>query len=218
MICLFLGISKAFAQSPDFSKIKIDSVRSDSGTKQGLVDLQLEDQVTFYISSTDSNGFVTGNLRLYVNGIVLPDYRPTHARAEKVVFRFFESDTLRGALKQYINSWGVHNTQVRLSFGDKKGNHVMVEEQNVDIEFDPNYTARSWIGRIIIVLMVLGFFFLVRKNYFIKSVGSTKYSLSRSQLAWWTMIIICCYIALWSDSGVLVELSADTLILIGISA
>lgn len=153
-----------------------------------------------------------------MNGIVLPDYRPTHARAEKVVFRFFESDTLRGALKQYINSWGVHNTQVRLSFGNKKGNHVMVEEQNVDIEFDPNYTARSWIGRIIIVLMVLVFFFLVRKNYFIKSVGSTKYSLSRSQLAWWTMIVICCYIALWSDSGVLVELSADTLILIGISA
>ena len=32
------------------------------------------------------------------------------------------------------------------------------------------------------------------------------------------MIVICCYIALWSDSGVLVQLTADTLILIGISA
>ncbi|WP_286744713.1 hypothetical protein [Roseivirga sp. UBA1976] len=32
------------------------------------------------------------------------------------------------------------------------------------------------------------------------------------------MIVICCYIALWSDSGILVPLSGDTLILIGISA
>ena len=217
-LCLFIGMSSSQAQTVDFSQITIDSLVTDSGTRKNLSFVQLEDQLTFYISSPDSTRLLTSELMLYVNGVALPDYRAMHAREHEVVFRFFESDTLRGALKEYINSWGVHNALVRLSFGNKKGNQVLVDEQNADIEFDPNYATRSWIGRIIIVIMVICFFFLVKKDYLIKSVGFTKYSLSRSQLAWWTMIVICCYIALWSDSGVLVELTADTLILIGISA
>ena len=105
-----------------------------------------------------------------------------------------------------------------MSFGNASGEHVHIDSSNMTIDFDPNFDIRSWIGRGIIVLIIIVFFILVRQNSFLKAVGSSKYSLSRVQLAWWTMVVICCYIALWSDSGILVPLTTDTLILLGISA
>lgn len=179
----------------------------------------MEDLIQFEIIKPDTIKLREPHqLFLFVNGYRLSPYTAKYITEKSVVFELFESEALRNLLKRDINSWGVHEAKVRMSFGNETGEYIHVDSANMTIDFDPNFESRSWIGRGIILLITIFFFVLVKQNAFLKSVGSTKYSLSRVQLAWWTMIVICCYIALWSGSGILVPLTTDTLILLGISA
>lgn len=202
-----------------FSQIIITSVENLEPSRLGNTEVYLDDFIKFSIDNPDSVELKEPqSLFLYINGHRLSPYQANYITKNRVVFQLFPSDTLRGLMKKEINSWGEHEAKVRMSFGNATGEHVQIEKPNVTIDFDPNFTVRSWIGRGIILLIIFMFFVLVKRNYFLKAVGSSKYSLSRVQLGWWTMIVICCYIALWSDSGVLVPLTTDTLILLGISA
>ena len=213
------GFSKNLqAQNSPFDLIEIDSLINLTAQRGGD-EVYLNDLIEFKIKRPDSVKLPPPQeLFLYGNGYRLSPYQAKYTTGQSVVFQLFEADTLRGLLKKEINSWGIHETELRLSFGDASGNHVHMEESNARIDFDPNYAIRSWIGRAIILLVIIGFLSLSQKIHFLKDIYSGKYSLSRAQLGWWTMIVICCYIALWSDSGILVPLTSDTLILIGISA
>jgi len=217
-VALIVLSGQSFAQD-GFSQITISSVQNLEPGKSGAKEVYLDEFIKFDISKPDTLLLKEPqNLFLYINGYRLSPYQANYITKNSVVFQLFPSDTLRGLLKKEINSWGEHEAHVRMSFGNAVGEHIQIEEPNITIDFDPNFAVRSWIGRGIILLIVFMFFILVKRNYFLKAVGSSKYSLSRVQLGWWTMIVICCYIALWSDSGVLVPLTTDTLILLGISA
>ncbi|WP_420384678.1 hypothetical protein [Roseivirga sp.] len=207
------------AQQSAFDQIKLISVKNLESNRPATDEIYLEDLIEFEISKPDSIRLrEPQELFLYINGYRLSPYQAKYVTSKSVVFELFATDTLRGLLNRDINSWGIHEAKVRMSFGNKEGEHIHLDESNIIIDFDPNFDLRSWIGRGIIVLVIVVFFVLVRENSFLKAGGSSKYSLSRVQLAWWTMIVLCCYIALWSDSGILVPLTSDTLILIGISA
>lgn len=219
LLAMLIIYGHADAQNSDFNRIIIKSVQNLDPDRTGTQEVYLNDLIQFNIEKPDSIQLrEPQNLYLYINGYRLSPYQAKYITKNAIVFQLFESDTLRGLLNREINAWGIHQTKVRMSFGDEVGQHVHIEQANMTIDFDPNFIIRSWIGRGIILLIVFVFFLLVRRNYFLKAVNSTKYSLSRVQLAWWTMIVICCYIALWSDSGILVPLTTDTLILLGISA
>jgi len=207
------------AQNTPFDKIKIVSIKNLEAERPNAQEVYMEDLIQFDITKPDSIKLrEPQDLYLYINGYRLSPYQAKYITEQSIVFQLFESDTLRGLLNRDINSWGIHEANVRMSFGNSTGEHVHIESTNITIDFDPNFEVRSWIGRGVILLIIIVFFILVKQNSFLKAVGSTKYSLSRVQLAWWTMIVICCYIALWSDSGILVPLTTDTLILLGISA
>ena len=207
------------AQTSSFNKIKIVSVKNLEEKRPNAQEVYIGDLIQFQIEKSDSIELrEPQDLYLYINGYRLSPYQAKYITDKSIVFQLFESDTLRGLLNRDINSWGIHETRVRMSFGNASGEHVHIDSANMTIDFDPNFAIRSWIGRGIIVLIIIVFFILVKQNSFLKALASSKYSLSRVQMAWWTMIVICCYIALWSDSGILVPLTTDTLILLGISA
>lgn len=206
------------AQDSFFDRVEIDTLINLTANRENG-EVHLNDQIEIKIKNPDSLSLPPPHeLFLYGNGYRLDPYQARYITNHSVVFQLFEADTLRGLLKKEIDSWGIHETDIRLSFGDVSGNHVSLEASNATIDFDPNYSVRSWIGRAIIILVIIGFLSLSQKIHFLRDINSKKYSLSRAQLGWWTMIVLCCYIGLWSDSGILVPLSTDTLILIGISA
>ncbi|MEC7755266.1 MAG: hypothetical protein VYB44_14655 [Bacteroidota bacterium] len=209
------------SQTPQsaFQHINLKSVQVLEPGRGNPQEVFMDDLIEFRFEKPDSLALrEPQELFLYINGYRMTSFPAKYVTNNSVVFQIYEADTLRGLLSREINSWGVHEVKVRMSFGNSSGQHIHMDEANILIDFDPYFPIRSWVGRGIILLIIFVFFSLVRKNYFLKGINSTKYSLSRVQLAWWTMIVICCYIALWSDSGILVPLSGDTLILIGISA
>lgn len=216
---LFASKVQSQTQPSIFQHIDLKSVQVLEPASGNPHEVFMDDLIEFRFEKPDSITLrEPQELFLYINGYRMTAFPAKYVTNSSVVFQVFEADTLRGLLNREINSWGVHEAKVRMSFGNGSGQHVHIEEANILIDFDPYFPIRSWVGRGIIVLIILVFFRLVQRNYFLKGINSTKYSLSRVQMAWWTMIVICCYIALWSDSGILVPLSGDTLILIGISA
>ncbi len=201
-----------------YDKVSISEIHGITDERSGSTTVQIRDQIEILLNNPDSVELNDYSLFLYIDGQRLPTNRTMSVEDDRIVFILHETDTLKSLLFEYINSWGIHERKVRMSFGDKDGNHVHIEAPNITINFDPYYSIRSWIGKIIIVIVIVCFGFLVKRNSFLKADGSDKYSLSRTQMGWWTIIVICSYIALWSDSGILVELTPDTLILLGISS
>lgn len=219
LLLLFYSNAQSQTQQSIFQHIDLKSVQVLESNRGNPQEVFMDDLIEFRFKKPDSIALrEPQELFLYINGYRMTAFPAKYVTNNSVVFQIYEADTLRGLLDKEINSWGVHEVKVRMSFGNSSGQHIHLEQANILIDFDPYFPIRSWVGRGIILLIIFVFFKLVHKNYFLKGINSGKYSLSRVQLAWWTMIIICCYIALWSDSGILVPLSGDTLILIGISA
>jgi len=73
------------------------------------------------------------------------------------------------------------------------------------------------------VLLLAGFFVLAIKSDLLKdstqdtSIKKKPYSLSRTQLAYWTVIIVIAYVFIWVVTGELSPISGSTLVLLGIS-
>ncbi len=201
-----------------YDKISFKEVRNVSDGRSGTNVVRFGDHVEFLVNNPDSVELIDFEFNLYIDGQRLPTYVPISVENDRFIFVLYELDTLSNLLQASINSWGVHNREVRMSIGDSSGNHVHVRKPNITIDFDPHYSYRSWLGRGVILLVIFFFFRLVKRDTFLRDHKTGKYSLSRSQLAWWTMIVLCSYIALWSDSGILVVLTTDTLVLLGISS
>ena len=202
-LVLFCSCLTAFSFQ-DFSdvsqSITISEVHGITDERSGSTTVELNDQIEFILNNPDTVNLNKYSLFLYIDGQRLPTNKPLSVESDRVVFTLHETDTLKSLLMEYVNSWGVHTRAVRMSLGDANGSHIHIEIPNITIDFDPYYSVRSWIGRIIIVLVIMCFFLLAKKNFFLKAVDSDKYSLSRTQMGWWTLIVICSYIALWSDS------------------
>ncbi|GAA3620680.1 hypothetical protein [Flavivirga jejuensis] len=70
------------------------------------------------------------------------------------------------------------------------------------------------------ILMVFVGLYLARKTDLLKdqSTSSEKpYSFSRSQLLWWTLIILCCFSIYYGTVGEIQKINKSSLILLGIS-
>ncbi len=76
------------------------------------------------------------------------------------------------------------------------------------------------IGSVIgIVILLLAFYFLARYSDILRDETTNinaSYSLSRSQLAFWTIIIVCSYVFIWAVTGELPHITGSTLILLAI--
>lgn len=70
-----------------------------------------------------------------------------------------------------------------------------------------------------ILIVLIGMYMAAKTNLLkdISQVDPKPYSFARSQLFWWTLIIICCFSISYGSTGEMPELSKSCLVLLGIS-
>lgn len=114
---------------------------------------------------------------------------------------------------------GKTTVPVRMSFGFRNGQFIQVNAPNLKLElFSKGW---MWVGVILIILMLVMLLILAKRSDILKTKvleGQTdsKYSLSRTQMAWWTFIITASFIYLWVVTGDMV-MTTQALLLMGIS-
>lgn len=70
------------------------------------------------------------------------------------------------------------------------------------------------------ILIILVGLYMAAKTNLLKDISDLTpkpYSFARSQLFWWSLIIVCCFSISYGSTGTMPELSASCLILLGIS-
>ncbi|WP_321945386.1 hypothetical protein [Paraburkholderia sp. J10-1] len=115
-------------------------------------------------------------------------------------------------------------TEREIAFGvsDEAGNEIPVMDGTQTFRWSPVWKMIA--GGAVFVAVIFIFVLLARQTALLRDVGSTTsvplnrrtFSLARTQMAWWTLIIVGSYIYEWLASGVMPPLSAQALALMGI--
>ena len=108
---------------------------------------------------------------------------------------------------------------VKVSFGEVDGKFIEVNHPNLQLEFYPKWDL--FLGITCSLLLGLALIWLGRTTNLLRvvntnSIKNPAYSLSSTQMGWWTFIIVTSVGFLWIVNGELV-LSSQALILLGIS-
>jgi len=118
--------------------------------------------------------------------------------------------------------FGVPTREVLISVADSKGeflNRDPVAKANFKLNiFDPIKVTGGWILNALVFIAFL--YFCIRLGM-IKDSGTSQkgtFSLSRTQLAWWTILVFTAYVYLVSVTMDVNHLNTSTVILLGISA
>lgn len=163
-----------------------------------------------------SNG--TRWVTLYLNDMPMNLYPLFPSKGDSVLIFRLERDTFSE------KGWDVfydyprkHIESIPLTVGLDNGFRIPTDVQNFKFEVS-NYTMIYIISGILF-LLTIGFIQLVRKTPILRdgSRPDAPYSLSRAQLAFWTITIFFAFVDIYAITGDLPELRTSTLILLGIS-
>jgi hypothetical protein len=111
-----------------------------------------------------------------------------------------------------------------INFGvsDENGKDISAANPGMTFIWSPEW--KSWAGGIVFVIVLLLFVLLGAFTSLVRDVGRAvsvpfkqrTFSLARTQMAWWTLIVVGSYIYEWIASGTMPPLSAQALALMGI--
>ncbi|MGQ0826944.1 MAG: hypothetical protein ACT4ON_00980 [Bacteroidota bacterium] len=157
---------------------------------------------------------------LYVNGIPQRGIKAINKNASKkeMVFKLLRTKDDDDLLNSYYNLKSPYQ-QVQLSIGNEQGTITDTKTFTI-VLYNP------WIlgaGCFLILLLLVSFFYLNYRLPIIKDQNhlpnnQRPYSLSRTQLAWWSIIILASFIFLICVTGELYTITGSAVILLGISA
>jgi len=157
---------------------------------------------------------------LYVNGVPLKGIKPINKNASKkeMIFKLLRTKDDDDLLNSYY-SLGSPYKQVEISIGNEQGNITDTKTFTI-VLYNPWVLG---IGCFLILLFLITFFYLNHHHPIIKDESpldqkSKPYSLSRTQLAWWSIVIISSFIFLICVTGELFTITGSAVILLGISA
>jgi uncharacterized integral membrane protein len=118
---------------------------------------------------------------------------------------------------------GTHTgREVIFGVSDETGEEIPVTDGTQTFQWSPAW--KMWAGGLVFLAVILIFAMLARASALLRDVGSTTsvpldqrtFSLARTQMAWWTLVIVGSYIYEWIASGTMPPLSAQALALMGI--
>ncbi|MBN3753689.1 hypothetical protein G3N95_12125 [Paraburkholderia sp. Tr-20389] len=112
--------------------------------------------------------------------------------------------------------------QIDVGVSDESDKDIAVSGASAQFVWSPLW--KLWAGVFAFVVVVALFVYLGAKTSLLRDVGSSTsvdfnkrtFSLARTQMAWWTVIIVGSYIFEWIASGTMPPLSAQALALMGI--
>lgn len=175
-----------------------------------------------------TNGIVFQNLVMTMDGIALPEL-PAYtigSHSGLVMFEFSFPHLTASHRKQLYNLNGKAAKEVLI--GLKVGEGVSLTYPLQATIYFSSLEYWGVVGLCLIGLFIAFFIALIFKyKSFVKDgvsglnitdQFSATYSFSKSQLAYWTFIIVCCFIYIWALTGDYATINSTGLILLGISA
>lgn len=166
------------------------------------------------------NDSFDGPYILYVNGVPQKGIKAINKNAsqKEMVFKLLRTKDDDDLLNSYY-TLGSPYKQVQLSIGNEQGNITDTKTFTI-VLYNP------WVlgaGCFFILLIIISFFYLNYRWPIIKDQNAfpnnqKPYSLSRTQLAWWSIIILTSFIFLICVTGELYTITGSAVILLGISA
>ena len=159
-----------------------------------------------------------GQIILYINGEPMWDI--TLNNIDRIHHDFiFYLNRHSIPLKQFYPYFTYINTEIPviLSIGFKNG--IMLNAQNTELNMKYVTTWALWLILVLVAIIVSTFVYLAYNTNLIR-IGKTKktqFSLSLTQLLFWTIVIAASYFYIWIATQEMVALTGSTLILLGIS-
>ena len=127
-----------------------------------------------------------------------------------------------------------HQSHVKLYVGQSLSSRVQILSKDVDdgkflLIIDEYRQARVWFSVVAIVLILLFLVLAMNKGgleFLRDDIGSKRmpagftapYSLSKTQFAFWTIVVLFCFFYVWILKGTTIEITGNVLALLGISA
>ncbi|CAD6556748.1 hypothetical protein LMG27952_06184 [Paraburkholderia hiiakae] len=107
---------------------------------------------------------------------------------------------------------------------DKDGNELAAEDSKFRFVWAPIWKIGVGLGAIAVVIFL--FVWLGAQTALLRDTGANTsvpyeqrtYSLARTQMAWWTLIIVASYIYIWIATGTQPEFTAQAISLLGLNA
>ena len=169
-----------------------------------------------YLESNSTN--TIDSLILFINNIPLVGIHPQtiafSGDTAKLVFLFDRKSQSVGKLHPYFYTI-LKPIKVALSVGL---NEQTPMTSNVMIELHYVGKIFMFIAIILCVLILVSVFLLAKYSNMIRTAStSSQYSLARSQLAFWTALVSCSYIYLWTLTCEAPYMPTSVLILLGVS-
>jgi len=184
--------------------------------------------------NTDTSSLV--NKFVYLNNVPIGKLNLfCKVKSHPAIYQFKLENTLspKDSLKGLFNPKGkAVSPYVILSIGNTLDDRKIVESQ-FSLIFDHNRFRREIVTLFLAVILLVLLALIFRKSRFLilkdaSDIGKTDpkgnkitnptFSLSRTQLAFWTIVILFTYLYIWGCTGNQIHITASVLFLLGISA
>ncbi|MCD4792297.1 MAG: hypothetical protein K8R54_03625 [Bacteroidales bacterium] len=138
-------------------------------------------------------------------------------------FKLNKIDEDEDTVSNYINPKNRSQVSVDLFIGTSNKNKELIHK-NFKLVFDEKKLMREWWSGITIIILMFFIIFIINKNRRsilrdnVNNKENPPYSLSRTQMAFWTIIVLFAYFVIWCNTGVQIEITPQVLALLGISA
>ena len=165
----------------------------------------------------------SGDLWIYIGIVRICKLNPVKDDSELYSFKLEKVVEQDDTLSKHLNPKNKSEISVKLSIGTDKDNIKPIAD-NFIIVFDKDKKSRGWwSGITIFVIFFISIYIFTRKNCKILRDQGTQlekppFSLSRTQMAFWTFIILIAYFCVWWNTGGIIQITGQVLALLGISA
>lgn len=216
--CILIAPQSIFAYN-QYDKLKFDSTKI---TKDSIVSVQnlgdqrdsikIKDIIAIKVStSTNIDSLET----LYVNGIPVPKLKPWKINYSQMTLYFRLDENVQDILLKFLESNPFEKSILTVHFG--LGNkHKYINNTNLPLYVEVRQKiSQWWIWFATIVLVILALAGL--KYNILKDDNNLYYSLGRTQLFYWTMLVLIAYISICLKTDSLPDLPLSVLAILGIS-
>jgi len=194
--------------------------------------LKSNSDIRMVVKHLDKTTTPLENLRLSLDGVILPTIAPiSHIysledSSTTLIFRMKRDSLAYWEMiyrRPFTSTFRSNPAKVALVTSEGK---ILTSPMNIFVKAT-NETMVIIAGYGLIMFIIGFFLYLARETEFLRStlpknslitgVKKIPFSLSRSQLAWWTLLVGVSYCYIWIDTGSLTALTDSTLVLLGIS-
>lgn len=231
-IMLLLSPGVLFAQKATVQEVQRFSLTDSLGESTKY--LTLGDRIRMTVShleklTGDTSGTLPkkSDLVLYVADYPMEQIRPLAiARSSEdsslsvLTFELIRTEETMKDWKMFYTMPRDYTHMVKFSVGMKDGSAVAENEgHEIEVVFIRKGIYRFALAGLLFIIISL--FILARRSSIIKDncllpTQQKPFSLAKTQLAWWTGIIISCYIFIWAVTGARVPITESTLALLSI--